>query len=64
MSSFINALKKPKTWLAIVGVLLIGTLAVSLTLYGYNQWINPAIDKVVNPETTESVNTALQVLSI
>ena len=64
MSSFVNALKKPKTWLAIVGVLLIGTLAVSLTLYGYNQWINPAIDKVVNPETTEAAQAALQSIGI
>lgn len=62
--SFVNALKKPKTWLAIVGVLLVGTLAVSLALFGYNQWINPAINKVVNPETTEQASAAIQALGL
>lgn len=60
MQRFVNALKKPKTWLAIIGIALVATLAVSLTLYGYNQWISPALDKVVNKETVESTSAAIQ----
>lgn len=64
MKGFLNALKKPKTWLLIIGVALVVTLAVSLTTYGYNQWISPALDKVVNKETVESTNAAINLLGI
>ncbi len=64
MKGFVNALKKPKTWLAIIGVVLVVTLAVSLTTYGYNQWISPALDKVVNKTTnTESTTAAAALVS-
>lgn len=62
MKGFVNALKKPKTWLAIIGVVLVVTLAVSLTTYGYNQWISPALDKVVKPETTEATAALAQMI--
>ena len=62
MKGFLNALKKPKTWLLIIGVALVVTLAVSLTTYGYNQWISPALDKVVNKETADAASTALQMI--
>lgn len=59
MKGFLNALKKPKTWLLIIGVALVVTLAVSLTTYGYNQWISPALDKVVNKTAESTASLAM-----